>query len=180
MIVNILNNKSIWKFIALASYSPGAGYTRKEIKKLLHGTNLSLDRTLSKLLFYKIITKDRRLIKLNFENNETLALLDLIGKEKKRMNYPSFELFIVLVEFLRLIEGFSVDSAYMFGSHAKKTASVSSDIDIAVFSQGKVNMISAKDQILQLYGKDIQLHYFRTNERSKLVSEVMKHGVRLI
>ena len=180
MILNILNNKSVWKFLVLASYSPGAGYTRKEIMKLLRWNNLSLDRTLNKLLFYGIITKKSRIIKLDFENERTPVLLDVIEKEKKLLNYPSFEVFIILVEFLRLIEDFKVDSVYMFGSHAKKTASVSSDIDIAVFAKQKVNLIEAKDAILQQYGKEVQLHYFRINEKTKMIDEVMKHGVRLL
>ncbi|MBW2989450.1 nucleotidyltransferase domain-containing protein [Candidatus Woesearchaeota archaeon] len=179
MILNILNNKSIWRFLALASYSPGSGYTRKEIKELLRWNNLSLDRTLDKLIFYKIIIKDGRKIKLDFSNEETSLLLDIVEKDKKRLNYPSFNLFMVLVDFLRIIESFDISQVYLFGSHAKKTASVSSDIDIAVFSEGKVNLIKAKDQILQDYGRNIQLHYFDVDEKGKLVSEVMKHGVRL-
>ena len=180
MIINILNNKSVWKFLALASYSPGAGYTRKEIIKVLRWNNLSLDRTLQKLLFYKIAIKEGRIIKLNFVSDDTKMLLDIIEHEKKKLNYPSFELFIILIEFLKLVENYKIDEIYLFGSHAKKTASVSSDIDIAVFSDEKINLISAKDTILQDIGKDIQIHYFKTKEKSKLVDEVLKHGVRML
>jgi len=180
MIVNILNNKSVWKFLALASYSPGAGYTRKEIIKLLNWNNLSLDRTLRKLLFYKIIKKQGRIIKLNFEKHKTEVLLNIIEEEKKKLNYPCFEIFLVLVEFLRLIERNDIDSVYLFGSHAKKTASVDSDIDIAVFSGKKVNLIKAKDKILQEFDKGIQLHYFKHGEKNKLVDEILKHGIRIL
>ena len=179
MILNILNNKSVWKFLALVSYSPGAGYSRKEIMHLLSWNNLSLDRTLTKLLFYKIIRKERRQIKLDFSIAETKQLLDIIELEKKRLEYPTFELFLILHEFVRNIEDHKIEALYLFGSHAKKTATVSSDIDIAVFSD-KVNLVIAKDKILQEYGKEIQLHYFKVGEKGKLVDEVLKHGVRLV
>ena len=180
MIINILNNKSTWKFLALASFSPGAGYTRKEIMKLLDWNNLSLDRTLRKLEFYKIIKKQNRIIKLNFEESRTHELLDIIEQEKSRLNRPSFELFLVLAEFIRLIQDYQIDSVYLFGSHAKKTASVNSDIDIAVFSGKKVNLIKEKDQIMQTLKKNIQLHYFNLGSKDKLVDEIVKHGVKLL
>src|SRR3989344_4716050 len=104
MMVNMLNNKSIWRLLALVSYSPGAGYTRKEIMELLKWNNLSLDRSLKKLEFYKIIKRERRVIKLNFGNKETGRLLEMIEEDKRKLNHPSFELFLVLTEFLRLIE----------------------------------------------------------------------------
>ena len=179
MITAILNNKSVWKFIALASYSPGSGFARKEIIELLKWNNLSLDRTLKKLEFFKIIKKEKRKIKLNFENKETAELLEIIEKDKKRLNYPAFEIFLVLNEFLRLIEGSAAESVYLFGSHAKKNASVASDIDIAVFSKKKINLICAKDRIMQEHGKNIQIHYFNAGEKSKIIDEVYKHGVRM-
>jgi len=180
MIVNILNNKSTWKFLALASYSPGAGYTRKEIIKLLDWNNLSLDRTLKKLEFYKVIKKQGRIIKLDFEQPITQQQLNILEQEKSRLNQPTFELFLVLAEFLRLIQELSIQSVYLFGSHAKKTASVNSDIDIAIFSEKKVNLIDAKDKIQQTFQKNIQLHYFNSGDKGKLVDEVFKHGVKLI
>lgn len=179
MLVNILNNKSVWRFLALVSYSPGAGYTRKEILNILKWTNLSLDRTLRKLEFYNIIKKEGRIIKINF-NDETEKLLEIIEDDKKRLNHPSFELFLVLSEFLRLIESYKIDSVYLFGSHAKKTASVNSDIDIAVFSKEKINLIKAKDRIMQQFNKEIQLHYLKPGDKGKLVNEIMKHGVKIL
>jgi len=179
MIFNILNNKSIWKFLALASYSPGAGYYRGEIMELLKWNNVSLDRTLAKLEFYRIIKKEGRKIRLNFENKETNILLQIVEDEKRRMNYPSFELFLVLTEFLRFIEGRDIDSVYLFGSHAKKTASAGSDIDIAVFSLAKINLVEAKDTVAEELGKEIQLHYFGNSDKGKLVDEIKKHGIKI-
>jgi predicted nucleotidyltransferase len=180
MITNIINNKSVWKLLALISYSPGAGYTRKEIIKLLNWNNLTLDRTLEKVNFYNIIIKNKRVIKLNFENPDTSKLLDIMEYEKKKMNFPSFELFILLKDFLRLIESKNIKNIYLFGSHAKKIASVNSDIDIAIFSNEKINLIEAKQTISDHYEKEIQLHYFKSNEKNIIIEEVIKHGVKLI
>src|SRR4030043_1059972 len=103
MIANILNNKSVWKFLFLTSYSPGSGYTRGELLKLMNWNNLSLDRVLKRLLFYNIIKKEGRIIKLNFEESRTKDVMNLIEQEKKRLNYPAYELFLIIAEFLRLI-----------------------------------------------------------------------------
>jgi len=180
MILNILNNKSVWKLLALVSYSPGAGYIRKEIKKLLDWNNLSLDRALKKLEFYKILQKSGRIIKLNYDNPKTEELLEIVKEDKKRLNYPNFELFVILHEFVWLSESPKIDKIYLFGSHAKKTASLNSDIDIAVFSYSKISLVKAKEHIKEKYRKEVQVHYFRPKEKSKLVNEVFKHGVRIV
>lgn len=180
MIIDILNNKSVGKLLILLSYSPGAGYSRGEILDLMKWNNLSLDRTLKKLEFHKVIIKDGRTIKLNFASEETKKLMEIIEYDKKKLNFPSFEIFTVLVEFVRLAEGRKIDEIYLFGSHAKKTASVNSDIDIAVFSKEKVNLIEVKAAINEEFGREIQLHYFKTGEKGKLVDEARKHGVSLV
>lgn len=180
MIIDILNNKSVGKLLILLSYSPGAGYSRGEIMDLMKWNNLSLDRALKKLEFHKVIIREGRTIKLNFASEETKKLMEVVEYDKKKLNFPSFEIFTVLVEFVRLAEAHKIDGIYLFGSHAKKTASVNSDIDVAVFSKEKVNLIEAKAAISEEFGKEIQLHYFKTGEKSKLVNEVKKHGVRLV
>lgn len=180
MIINILNNKSTWRLLALMSYSPGSGYYRHELKKLLVWNNVSLDRTIDKLLFYSILIKERRVIKLNFENPETELLLEIIKQDKKKMNFPTFELLIILTDFLSLIENKrEIEGVYLFGSQAKKTAHLKSDIDIAVFSNTTVNLIEAKDKILQDYDKNIELHYFKKTEKGPLVTEILKTGIKI-
>jgi predicted nucleotidyltransferase len=172
MIFNILNNKTAWKLIALFSYSPGAGFTREEIKNLLNWNNSTLDRAIEKLFFYKILKKERRVIKFNFNNNN---ILNLFEEEKQRLNYPSFELFLLLNDFIRYCENETCD-IYLFGSHAKKTASVNSDIDIAVYCNK--DFILAIEKIYDEYNKKIQIHNIIKN--TKLDKEVKKHGVKLI
>ena len=184
MIANILNNKSVWKFLLLASYSPGSGYTRGELLKLTNWNNLSLDRVLKKLVFYNIIKKEGRIIKLNFEDSKTEVIMDLIEQEKRKLNYPSYELFLIMTEFLRLVENKQISAIYLFGSWAKKTASKSSDIDLAIFSKDKLNLIEVQDKIEQRFDVKLQLHYFKEeifeNRKNPLIQNILKEGVRLV
>lgn len=184
MIISLLNNKSIWKFLLLVSYSPGAGYTRNELKKLLSWNNVSLDRTIEKLLFYKIISKESRIIKLNFNNSQTNKVLELIESEKQRLNQPNFELFYILTEILNNLEKNDISALYLFGSHAKKTASSNSDIDIAVITDKKINLIETKGYILEKFNKNIQFHFFSKKEfyqkQGNLINNIIKDGVKLI
>lgn len=171
MIFNILNNKTNWKLLALYSYSPGAGFTREEIKKILKWNNLTLDRALDKLLYYDILRKEKRVIKLNLEKN----ILNIFEEEKKRLNYPTLELFLILNDFIRYSETKKSDM-YLFGSHAKKTASIHSDIDIAVYCEE--DFIEAIERIEDEYGRKVQIH--NIIKGSKLDKEVKKHGVKLV
>lgn len=171
MIFNILNNKSTWKLLALFSYSPGAGFTREEIKKILNWNNLTLDRALEKLFFYKILKKENRFIKFNLEKN----ILNIFEEEKERLNYPKLELFLILNDFVRYCENKNCD-VYLFGSHAKKTASINSDIDIGVYCDE--DYIEVMEKIKDEYNKKIQIH--NISKGSKLDKEVKKHGVKLV
>lgn len=182
MIFNILNNKSVWKLLLLLSYSPGAGYTREELLNLLNWNNLSLDRSLKKLLFYHVITKNKRLIKLNFNNSQTNSLLELVDSEKKRLNQPNFELFVSLINIVAVLEKHKLSKAYLFGSYAKKIASKNSDIDIAVISKEKLS-ISTIQEKLQLVEEKVQTHFFLENDFKKdipLVKEILKDGIELL
>jgi len=183
MISAILNNKTIWNILLLASYSPGSGYTRNELKKLAKLDNGSLDKSLIKLEFHKIIIREKRIIKLNFGNPLTQEILDFIEREKKRLNYPNYELLLALTEFVRLSEQKNISNIYLFGSHAKKTASEKSDIDIAVFSEKKINLANVKESIFINFGKEVQIHYFDAEDikgKSKIIQNILKDGIRLI
>lgn len=183
MIPSILNNKTTWYFLILASYSSGSGYTRKEIKELTNLDNLSLDKVLRKLLFHKIIRREKRVIKLNFDNPETQIILDLINQEKIRLNQPSYELFMIIIEFMHLIENNYIDFIYLFGSHAKKTASQHSDIDIAIFSQQNINLIKEEERIETKFNKELQIHYFKTEDlksKNKIIENILKDGVKIL
>ncbi len=183
MIANVLNNKSVWKLLFLISYSPGSGYTRGELLKLTKWNNLSLDRVLKKLLFYNIIQKEGRIIKLNFEDIKTKVIVNLIEQEKKRLNYPSYELYLIITEFLRLVENKPIFAIYLFGSWAKKTASKSSDIDLAIFSKDELNLIKVQDKIEQRFEVKLQLHYFEEdtlkNKRDPLIKNILKDGIKI-
>lgn len=65
----------------------------------------------------------------------------------------------------------------------KKTASQNSDIDLAIFSEEKINLIQQEEQIEAKFNRELQLHYFKTEElkqKNKLIENILKDGVKLI
>ncbi|MFH1398482.1 MAG: nucleotidyltransferase domain-containing protein [Candidatus Woesearchaeota archaeon] len=180
MIFNLLST-SAWKLLLFVSYSPGSGYTRGELLRLMEWNNLSLDRTLKRLLFYKILQKKGRVIKLNFAEPSTIIILDLIEQEKKRLNFPPYGLFLVVSEFVRMAEGQPIQAIYLFGSWAKKTAARYSDIDLAVFSQEGLDLSNVQDAIEQKKGVKLQVHYFKDlKSQNPLIKNILKEGVMII
>lgn len=175
MILNILNNKSVWRLLALVSYSPGASYTRTELMRLLDWNNISLDRALRKLEANKVLIREKRLIRLDFSQKITGQLLDIVEQDKKMLNYPVFNLFLVLIELAGRLESYDIE-ACLFGSHAKKTARVDSDIDIAIISDKPPDLTHLKESV----SSKLQFHYFKPKDRARLMQEVRKHGVRII
>ena len=51
MLVNILNDRIVWKLLLLISYQKGRGYRFLELKKALNMNNSSLYKALDKLKF---------------------------------------------------------------------------------------------------------------------------------
>lgn len=183
MIPALLTNTTMWRALLLISYESGAGYTRKDLQSLTHLDNLSLDLTIKKLLFHKILHKEKRVYYLTFENQETNTLLKIMEDQKKELRYPSYELFLILVELVHALEKKNIEAIYLFGSHAKKTASLHSDIDIAVFSDAHLDLSAEEEKIEEKFGKELQVHSFLTKElegKSSLIKNILKDGVRLI
>jgi len=184
MISNFLNNKSVWKIIYLYSYSPGAGFLRKDILNLTKLNNLSLDLALGRLFFENILIKKGRIIKLNFDNEKTEKLLELINIEKKNLNFINYDLLITLNEFLDNCSLLKIDKIILFGSHAKKTASIGSDIDLAVVCDKKIRkeLMEIQDKVERKFNAKFQLHFFDLHEFKKnmpLVKNIAKDGIVL-
>jgi len=181
MLTNILINKSIWRILILYSYGEGSGYTWSDFKKHTKLQNKSLDIAINLLLFYKILKKENRIFKLNFSNEVVLEIMKFIKKEKEKLNYPNFELYIALIIMMREIQKKEeIEEIYLFGSHAKKKASVNSDIDIAIITQN-INLDFTKEKIeleeKYEYKFEFHTHKFDNDELSK---EIKKHGVKLL
>ncbi|MBI2564593.1 nucleotidyltransferase domain-containing protein [Candidatus Woesearchaeota archaeon] len=90
---------------------------------------------------------------------------------------------MIIIEFMHLIENNYIDFIYLFGSHAKKTASQHSDIDIAIFSQQNINLIKEEERIETKFNKELQIHYFKTEDlksKNKIIENILKDGVKIL
>jgi predicted nucleotidyltransferase len=181
MISNILNNKSVWKVLLLFSYGRGVGYTRGKFKELTKLQNKSLDKVIRILDFYDLIIKKKRIIKLNLRNKFTDEIMNLIEKEKEKLNYPNYNLYLILNEIIRVLETKKkINEIYLFGSHAKKIASKNSDIDIAVITENlNLDLTTEQEKLEEKLNFKIQFHIHKFS--NNLLSEEIKlSGIKLI
>ena len=75
----------------------------------------------------------------------------------------------------------------LFGSHAKGTASVKSDIDLAVVFETnlkeEIEVTRIIKRLEEKFGREIQVHYFTEKSfggKSKLVVEIKEEGISLL
>lgn len=142
----------------------------------------SISNAIENLLFYKIIKKENKVIKLNLENEETQDLMKLVDNERKRLNFLSYEIHIALIVFLSKLEEYNdINEVYLFGSHAKKTASKNSDIDIAIITDNvNMNLTKVQIELEDKYGYKFQFVTLKKLGNDALSLEIKKHGVRLV
>lgn len=185
MINNILSNKSVWKILILYSYGEGAGFNWTDLKTQTKLHIASLKNALELLVLYKVLKKNKRIYKLNFENIQTQELMNLINSEKKRLNFPNFDLYLNLISLLEEIQmnknRDKIKEIYLFGSHAKKKASINSDIDIVILSEN-INLNFTKEMIKleENLGVEFQIIVLEKLGTDKLSEEIKKNGVKLI
>ena len=185
MISNILTNKSIWRILILYSYGEGAGYNWSDLKEHTKLHIASLKNALDILIMYSILKKNNRIYKLNLENQETQDLMKLINNEKSRLNLPTFDLYLKLNFFMNEIQMSKnrnkVKEVYLFGSHAKKKASINSDIDIAIISDD-LNLSFTKEifKLEESLGVEFQVIVLNKLGKDNLSEEIKKHGIKLV
>lgn len=180
MLSAILTNKSVWKILILYSYGQGEGYNWSNLKEYTKLQIKSLIIAKEILLFHNILKKEKNIYKLNLGNELTIDLMEIIKKEKQRLNYPDLNLYYSLILMIEKIQKREdIDEIYLFGSHAKKRASRNSDIDIAIISSN-INLDFTKEQV-ELEEKsgivfEFHTHKFGTDLLSK---EIKNSGIKL-
>lgn len=185
MLNGILTNKSIFRVLILYSYGQGAGYTWSDFKTHTKLHIQSLKNALEILVFHGVLKKNNRIYKLNLANPEIIDLMNLINNEKNRLNLPNFDLYLKLNSFIEEIQMSKdrnkIKGIYLFGSHAKKRASVNSDIDIAIISDD-LNLKFTKEiiKLEESFGVEFQIIVLQQLGSDNLSIEIKKHGVKLI
>ena len=77
-----------------------------------------------------------------------------------------------------------INRIILFGSHAKKTASFGSDIDLAIICDKQIRkeLVKIQDKVERKFDVKFQLHFFDLQEfktTMPLVKNIMKDGVVL-
>lgn len=191
-----LGTRSAWKIILLMSESPGKAMSKSEIQMQTKIGGKALVKFMDMLNKFGILqesrTGKRSLYKMNMANPFTASILEIVRLEKQQLNSPYFGTMAVLREFvyeLTNINPGNLQKVILFGSVAKHTARVDSDIDIAIIvKENNPNdelMISKVCGVIESrFGRVIQPHFFTEKEfslkKGKLINEIAKDGVELV
>lgn len=192
LIESILGYKSTWRILGLLLETPRKLISRSELFEYTRLGNAPLSKGLNRLVKARVLIKEKKGKKefyyVNLDNQYLELIKQLWEKERKELRFLDYDIKMIISEFLRLVldlEGIS--QVIMFGSHAKGTASVKSDIDLAVIFEKdlkeEIEVTRIVKQLEQKFGKEIQIHYFiekSFQEKSKLVDEIKKEGISLL
>lgn len=190
-----LGNKSAWRILLLYGESPGAGFTREDLRKHTRLGNKALTMTLNRLVSFGILNKGKgdfsyTVYKLNKESKYIQDILNLLQMERQDLNHLPYDFGIITREFARkVLDTIDTETIYLFGSVAKGTYRNDSDIDFAVVVNKKspkddmaINEIS--DTFSGKYKRKIQCFIMTTeqinNKSSNLVAEILKHGIKIV
>lgn len=189
MISDILSYKSNIKIVKLFSLAPGKGLSRKTAKEFTKLSNVATDNSLNRLVREGILTKEKRIFRLNLSNEKTQSILNVLKKEQELLRQISYSIWLILFDFSSAItEKTEFEKMILFGSYAKHTPSITSDIDLALVSKQKDTKQEFKaeeisDELEKKYKKKIQLHYLTSDEfekgKSELVREIKKEGIAI-
>jgi len=182
-----LFDKNILKVLTVFSISPGSRLNRKVLKEKTSIPNIVLDKTLSKLINYRVLIKEKNLFSMNFKNSDVKEIIEVLaGNYNKFKQLPLADYFLINEIFEELSKIKNMSDVYLFGSYAKLIFKEGSDIDIAIISDN-INKPAVKKVIRKLekkYKRIIEVHYFSrkfySNKKDPLVKEILQHGVKVI
>lgn len=187
MITNLFD-KNIAKILALFSISPGARFTRNEIKEKTLLNNVPLDNTLTILIRSKILVKEKRFLSLNWENIYLKNIVDIFKKEYLRFKELPLRIYLILLDIpYQLTSIKEIKNIYLFGSFAKLIHTEKSDIDLAIILKKEDKEVIGKikkeiNKIEEKYHKAIEEHFFEErdlNKRDPLIKEIKRNKVVL-
>ena len=188
-------SKSAWRILMLYGESPGAGFTRQDIRNYTKLGNKALSFALKRLISFGILLKSKgelslAVYKLNKENKYSQDILNLLQKERQDLNQLPYDFSMIARDFSReAVDFINTLSIYLFGSIAKGTYRDDSDIDFAVVVKEKnpkddmaISMIT--DKLSEKFKRKIQCFILTKNQidkhNTKLVEEILKHGIKLV
>lgn len=201
MILDVcLGTRTAWKILLLMSETPGKALTRKQIQEQTKIGNKVLVKFLMLLKKFDLIQETKLgrkyLYKMNMANPFAEQLINIIQLEKRQLNNIYFGTAAILREFvyeITNIAGFeTIKKIILFGSVAKHTATISSDIDVAIILKEQnpkieLQITAVCGKIESRFKRAIQPHYFAEKEfdelrkkKNKLVEEILRDGIVLM
>ncbi len=194
MLEYVFGFKSSWRIFELFSEAPLKSLSKKEIRHHTKLGNQAINECLKRFEQTEICIKHKSGKKesyyLNLQNEFTKSILKIITNERTSLKGIPFEEVAVLAEFLRKTTEKTnfIHSIFLFGSVAKGTAKINSDIDLAIITNKhntkqelSLNLVS--DAITKQYGRKIQTHQFTISEfeknNSSLLKEIKTDGIML-
>ena len=193
-----MGTRTSWKILFVLSEAPGKAISRKEIKALTKVGNKAVVKFLHLLEKFDMITSSKmgktRYYKLNLSNPFVEQILVIIAVEKKELNNPDFVVLNVLREFVYELTNTNLENLHkviLFGSYAKRTYTIDSDIDVALILEEKnpndeLMITEIIDRLNKRFKKEIQPHYYSAREfeelkkKDRLVQEIVKDGIALM
>lgn len=194
-----LGTRSAWKILLSMAETPGKALSRKQIQEQTKIGNKVLVKFIAILKKFEIVQETKLgrqyFYKMNLANPFTNQILGIIQLEKQQLNNPYFTTAGILREFvyeLTNVTGFEdIQKVILFGSVAKHTATLTSDIDVAIILKEKnprieLQVTAVCGQIEDRFSREIQPHYFTGKEfeelkkrKNKLVLEIARDGIVL-
>lgn len=187
MITSVFTQNCI-KILTLFSLAPGSRFNRTEIKDKVCLNNVPLDSSLQKLINSDIIKLEKPYYSINFENEYSNKIIEIVSKQFKQLKELPLNVYYSLMDLVNFLSTQKTNELILFGSYAKITYSLKSDIDIALLYSLKPNQKRISRIVLNIektYKTIIQIHYFEKksfykNKKDPLIKSILKDGVWLI
>lgn len=192
LIESLLGYKSTWRILSLLFETSRKPVSRSELFKFTKLGNAPLSRGLKRLIRAELLVWEKRGNKdfyyLNESNKYVQDLKQLLEMERKSLRSLPYSITIILNEFLRSLNDSvtGIEKVILFGSQAKGTASVHSDIDLALIFEADLTQEIFITKIIQKLEKQfkvkIQVHYFTHQSfkmENKLTKEIQQDGIIL-
>ncbi|MFW5704635.1 MAG: nucleotidyltransferase family protein [Nanoarchaeota archaeon] len=178
MITNILKSNQATKLIYYFLETPNLSKGINELKEKTNFSNNLLYSGLKTLLTYNILKKNKTKYELNFENDETNEIIEILKKEKAKFKLMPLNTYLAIKDILQDLEQKEVNEVYLFGSFARGTSRTDSDIDIAVLPKIELSELQYKYEIK---GIKVEFHCFEKFEKgNKLHENILKEGIKIV
>ncbi len=180
MMTNILENRFAIELLYYLMEEPNKSFAVTKLKELTRFSNRSIYSCFETLISYNIVIQEKTKYRLNSENELTYKIIELLKEDKKKFKFISTRDFLKIKQIMKFLESEKFEKVYLFGSYARGSQNVNSDIDIAIFSKNELNVVE-----WQLYFENkkikVEFHLFKKEDKNNsLQKKIFEEGVLLL